>query len=293
MPRDAATPVASAPVEATYAALPMSAVPAGPLGDEIRFGHALLVKTNQLLPEYATSSLACASCHLDEGRKLGAAALLGVYQRFPKYMERTGAVITLQDRINYCFTRSLAGNRLPADSKEMTAIIAYLAFLSEGAPARGKIAGADMPVLTGYSGDATRGEQLYTAKTCIACHGPDGGGVPTVYPALWGAGAYSVGASMAREERAASFIYQFMPQTTPGTLTIQEAFDLSAFINSRPRPDSPGKENDWPKGGAPADVPYATSGHEAYKPPAVLPRKTRERAVVPPPSSVLGAQATR
>ena len=30
-----------------------------------------------------------------------------------------------------------------------------------------------------------------------------------------------------------------MPQTQPGTLTAQEAFDLAAFINSHPRPDTP------------------------------------------------------
>ena len=54
-----------------------------------------------------------------------------------------------------------------------------------------------------------------------------------------------------------------MPQTAPGSLTAQEAFDLSAFINAQPRPDSPGKEDDWPMGGAPADVPYDTKGHEA------------------------------
>ena len=62
---------------------------------------------------------------------------------------------------------------------------------------------------------------------------------------------------MTREERAASFIHQFMPKTAPGTLTEQQAFDLSAYINSHPRPLSPGQELDWPRGGAPADVPYA------------------------------------
>lgn len=271
-----------------YTAPPVSAIPEGPLGDEIKYGRELFLKTNQLLPEYATGSLTCANCHLDEGRQLGAAALVGVYYRFPKYMERTGAVITLHDRVNYCFTRSLAGNRLPLESREMTALIAYLAFLSDGAPAHGKVPGVDIPILKGFDGDATRGEKLYTDKGCVACHGAEGAGVPNVYPALWGEGSYSIGASMAREERAASFIKQFMPKTSPGTLTEQEAFDLSAFINRHPRPDSPSKENDWPNGGVMYDVPYETKGHTAFKPPAsLITRKTPERSVVPKPPSVV------
>jgi thiosulfate dehydrogenase len=273
---------------AAWEAPPITAAPEGPLGDAIRRGLELFTQTNKLLPAYATGNMACSSCHLKEGRQLGAAALVGVAGRFPKYMERTGAVITLQDRVNYCFTRSLAGNRLPVDSKEMTELIAYLGFLSDGAPPHGKVPGVDIPVLKGFTGDKARGEKLYTEKGCVACHQAEGGGVVGAFPALWGPGAYSVGASMTREERAASFIQQFMPQTAPGSLSPQEAFDLSAFINSHPRPDSPGKEKDWPNGGAPYDVPYATQGHEAYNPAPVLARNTPDRAVVPPPVSVLG-----
>ena len=275
------------PLAAAWEAPPIEAVPDGPIGDAVKSGRELFLKTNVLLPDYAPGNLTCGNCHLKEGRQLGAAALVGVADRFPKYMDRTGAVITLQDRVNYCFTRSLAGNRLPVDSKEMTEIIAYLSFLSEGAPAHGKVDGVDIPKREG-AGDATRGEKLYTDKGCITCHQAEGGGVRGAFPALWGPDSYSIGASMAREERAASFIQQFMPQTAPGSLTLAEAFDLSAYINSHGRPDSPMKEKDWPTGGAPADVPYDTAGHAAFKPPPVLERKSHETAVVPPPASVVG-----
>jgi thiosulfate dehydrogenase len=88
--------------------------------------------------------------------------------------------------------------------------------------------------------------------------------------------SYSIGASMARVERAASFIQHNMPQTAPGSLTAQNAFDLAAYIDSHPRPDSPQKEFDWPLGGAPKDVPYATKGHTAFNPPPrLLARPTR------------------
>jgi thiosulfate dehydrogenase len=92
---------------------------------------------------------------------------------------------------------------------------------------------------------------------------------------------------MAREERAASFIWHNMPQTAPGTLTPQQSFDLAAFINSHPRPDSPGKERDWPTGGAPADVPYNTSGHTAHRPPAsTFSRTNPQGTLVPNPAPI-------
>jgi thiosulfate dehydrogenase len=89
---------------------------------------------------------------------------------------------------------------------------------------------------------------------------------------------------MSRVERAASFIFHNMPQTAPGTLSAQEAFDLAAYINGKPRPDSPAKELDWPSGGNPADVPYdLRSGHRGFNPPSLLPRATPRDAVVPVP----------
>jgi thiosulfate dehydrogenase len=98
---------------------------------------------------------------------------------------------------------------------------------------------------------------------------------------------------MAREERAATFIRHFMPQNKRGSLTDQQAYDLSAYVNSHPRPDSPGKENDWPLGGAPADVPYNTTGHTAFKPPhELLPRKSTAGSIVDPPQPVASGGKT-
>ena len=256
------------------------------LGAAVRRGLALLRHTKDSLPDYATSSLNCTSCHLEDGLRLEAAPLTGAAARFPKYMERTGAVIPLADRVNYCFTRSVAGNRLPVESREMQDILAYITYISKGVPIGTKIAGTrgilDAPDT--LAGDRSRGETLFAQK-CSACHGPEGQG-QGIYPALWGPKSYSIGASMARLERAASFIQHNMPFGMGGTLTWQEAFDIAAFVNSHPRPDSPGKEQDWPAGGAPADVPYDTKGHQAFNPPPVLPRATPAGAVVPKPAGV-------
>lgn len=263
-----------------------STIPDDELGKSIRRGLALIRNTTDSLPSYAPGNIQCASCHLDGGRTRNAASLAGVYARFPKYMDRTGAVIPLEDRVNYCFTRSLAGTRLPPDSREMQDIMAYLAFISSGVPVGSRVMGEGMPKMPPLRGDSARGAALF-ATACVACHGVQGAGNRPLIPALWGPDSYSIGASMAREERAATFIRHFMPKSSPGSLTDQQAFDLAAYINSQPRPDSPGKEKDWPLGGAAADVPYNTAGHVAYRPPQrLLPRKNVAGSIVEPPRSV-------
>lgn len=270
--------------EANWKAPREADIPADSLGASIRRGLYLLRNTPESLPDFATSGLRCTNCHQDDGIKLSAGSLTGSHARFPAYMSRTGAVISLADRVNYCFTRSLGGNMLPVGSREMTDLLAYLAFISRDVPHGVYLSTAGMPKMPEMlDGDAANGERLFVEKTCVTCHGADGNGVGPL-PPLWGPRSYSIGASMSRIERAASFIYHNMPQTAPGTLTAQEAFDLAAYVNGKPRPDSPAKELDWPVGGNPPDVPYdLRSGHRAFRPPPLLPRANPQRTVVPVP----------
>jgi thiosulfate dehydrogenase len=268
---------------------PESEIPTDSLGASIRRGLALIMHTPDSLPAYAPGRLSCTNCHLQAGRNVDAAPLAGAHARFPKYMDRTGAVIGLADRVNYCFTRSLAGNRLPTDSREMEDILAYIAWLSSGVPVGEgkKLAGAEgLPAFDAkIVGDRSRGVTVFTAK-CAACHGLDGQGNPAIppgIPPLWGAKSFSVGASMARKGKAASFIWNNMPYMQGRTLTTQEAADVAAYVTSQPRIDSPGKEQDWPAGGTPSDVPYATQGHVAFEPPPLLARTNPRGAVVPRP----------
>jgi thiosulfate dehydrogenase len=251
------------------------------LSGAIRRGHALIVATAESLPRFVGGNLNCTSCHLDDGRRGTAAPLTGTYARYPKYIERTGAVVSMEDRVNYCMTRSLAGSRLPNDSREMQDMLAYLAFLSRGVPMGSHLAQEGMPLMPKDVGDSARGAAVYQT-TCARCHGADGGGMVKV-PALWGPKSYSVGASMARQERAASFVRHNMPFDKPGTLTDREAWDVAAYITSKPRPDMPNKAHDWPLGGAPADVPYDTKGHRAFRPPPLLPRANATNGSVPAP----------
>lgn len=259
----------------------IAALPNDSLSSAIRRGLALVTATAESLPAFVGSNLNCTSCHLDEGRRGTSAPLTGVFARYPRYIDRTGAVVSMQDRINYCMTRSLAGTILPNESREMQDMLAYLAFLSRGVPIGAHLSVEGMPAMPKDNGDTARGAAVYRGA-CARCHGDEGGGMAKV-PALWGAKSYSVGASMARQERAASFIRHNMPFDKPGTLTDREAYDVAAYITAKPRPDLPHKANDWPFGGAPADVPYDTKGHKAFRPPPLLPRAHAENAFVPMP----------
>ena len=243
---------------------PSGRLPDGPLGASIRRGQALLLHTRDSLPRFAPSKLRCVSCHLDTAQRLNAIPLVGVHARFPRYIDRAGSVVTLEDRVNFCFTRSLAGRAIPTDGRDMHDIVAYLAFISTGIPVYGHVPGEGLAAMPRLVGDTTRGAHLF-ATTCVVCHGATGGGA--VAPPLWGAHSFSMGASTAREERMASFVRHNMPFDRPGTLTDQQAYDVAAYVVSHGRPDFPGKEHDWPHGDAPYDVPYNTAGHRAYRPP--------------------------
>lgn len=287
-PRRAAASGASAFDPAAWRPPADSEIPADSLGASIRRGLALVMHTTDSLPAYAPGSINCSNCHLNAGRSPDAAPLTGSHARFPKYLERTGAVIGLADRVNYCFTRSLAGNRLPVESREMQDILAYIAWLSRGVPVGGgeSLPGASgLPSMPTATGDRARGADVY-AKWCAACHqltGEGNRGLHPPVPALWGPKSFSVGASMTRQSKAASFIWHNMPFGAGKTLTPQQAYDVAAYISAQARPDSPGKENDWPSGGAPADVPYATAGRVAYQPPPLLRRSSPATTLVPPP----------
>jgi thiosulfate dehydrogenase len=272
-------------------------IPQGPLGASVRRGLALVRDTPDSLPAYAPGRIACTNCHLDGGRAAGTAPMAGAFARYPKHMARNGAVVGLADRVNYCFTRSLAGRPLPHGSREMEDILAYLAFLSRGVPVGEgqRLAGADgQPAIPGgealakaLPGDSARGAAVYAAQ-CASCHGTDGAGQRYAnggtVPALWGPRSYAVGASMARQERAAAFIWHNMPLGRGRSLTPEQAYDVAAYVNAQPRPDSPGKADDWPAGGAPKDVPYAlASGHAGFRAPPLLPRAQGNAALVPVP----------
>jgi thiosulfate dehydrogenase len=236
-------------------------MPPGPSGDAIRLGKNLVVDTQHTARPYVGNGLNCASCHEDAGTKRGALPLTGLAAQFPAYSPRTGRTITLEDRINGCFERSMNGRALPDGSAEMTALVAYVGWLSRDTPRGGELPGRSLPRLDmrGLKPDPARGKILYASK-CALCHGPQGAGIyddgNVLIPAVWGDKSFNIGAGMARLSNAAAFVKANMPQNAPGSLTTQEAIDIAAYFIAQPRPDFALKGGDWPHGGKPADARY-------------------------------------
>ncbi|MDN0075124.1 c-type cytochrome [Crenobacter sp. SG2303] len=234
-------------------------LPKGPVGDAIKYGRALLSNTRRMLPNNVGNGLNCSSCHLSGGTVAYASPWVGLTGVFPEYRSRNGKLISLQERINDCFQRSMNGKPLAFDSTEMNAIMAYMKWLSTGVPTGTSVTGRGFEKIdASLNPDHARGAALY-ASQCAACHGSVGQGTTNpqggyVFPPVWGPDSFNVGAGMARLYTAAAFIKHNMPLGRGGSLSAQEAVDLAWYVTQQPRPDYPARIHDWPKGGRPKDA---------------------------------------
>ncbi|HEY3286092.1 MAG TPA: c-type cytochrome [Gemmatimonadaceae bacterium] len=234
-----------------------------PLSRSIRRGLALVRAARDSLPGHVGSQLRCVSCHLEDGRRAYAMSWVGVYGRFPQYRSRSGRVAGLEERINDCFSRSLNGRPLPLDGDDLRDITSYLSWLSRGTPSGARLRGSGIDSLAPLVPDTARGALVY-AQHCVRCHAADGGGMlgrglANAGPPLWGPGSFNIGSGMARVRVMAAFVHRQMPFDQRGTLTPPDAFAVAAYVVSKPRPDFPGKELDWPNGDPPVDVAYRTT----------------------------------
>jgi thiosulfate dehydrogenase len=197
---------------------------------------------------FAGNDLACQSCHLNAGLQPFAAPFVSTFATFPMMVD--DQVLTLTERINGCMTRSMNGKDLPAESREIEALIAYFKFVGKGTPEGVRIAGMGLkPIVPPTEPpDARRGEVIY-AKHCAACHKEDGQGQPKPSPGvgysippLWGDGSFNAGAGMAKTAYAASYIRDNMPfgiDYRAPVLTVQQAWDVAAYMISKPHPPAP------------------------------------------------------
>lgn len=202
----------------------------------IQRGHALTARTYELLPKYVGDRLHCGSCHLDNGRNPSSSWWVGMFA--------PGKYDTDQkfyDRINQCMQRSMNGSPLPTDGPEMAAFRAYFIWLDQQAEAQKLPAyPTGMPKVQALPGDRERGKALFTQR-CAACHGTNGEGRygSRVYyrPALWGPNSFNNLAGLgAKPEKMAGFLKHNMPFGSGGSLSLQEAWDLTAFLVAQPRP---------------------------------------------------------
>ena len=242
------SPAQSAPPPPIWTVPEVGALPDDAHGRLVRRGRDLVTATYAHIgPEvadpakrFAGNNLACGNCHLNAGSKMLGIPLFGLLGQFPQYSARSGAEISLEQRLNSCMVRSMNGRPLPEDAPEMQGLVAYIAFLSTGVPPGQTLPGLGvgrMPELD-RAADPVRGRQLY-GSNCAGCHAPDGRGVrrslPTtdlgyMMPPLWGGDSFNDGAGMARLITAANFIHFNMPH---GADYFESAAHAGAILGHR------------------------------------------------------------
>ena len=254
------TLAAPAQAPSTPMAVPAeSTIAAGPKGVAIREGKLLLTETHKRLPNNVGNKLNCTSCHLAGGTTARASPWVGIWGVFPEYRARSGKVISLQERVNDCFERSMNGKAIAYNSVEMNNILAYMQWLSTGVPTGTSAKGRGFgPVDQTLKANGAHGSAVYAAK-CASCHGVTGGGIKQadgsyLFPPVWGKDSFNDGAGMARTLTAAAFVKHNMPLGQGGSLSNQDAIDVAEFFTHQPRPVYRHKEKDWPNGGKPKDA---------------------------------------
>lgn len=231
------------------------------------YGDRLIAHTTEYLGRFINSQLACAACHLKAGQEPGSLSLTEAIGHYPRNSPRTGGRETIEDRINVCVMRNENGRALPVDSPEMKAMVAWLRFIAAEYDATG--ASEREPHAPPAFKTPNRAANLDAGKDvfdrrCASCHGENGAGLPAstkpldgyVFPPLWGANSFNDGAGMHRVLTAAAFIKAKMP-AGKADLTDDEAFDVAAYINAKPRPEMANLDRDYPdRTLKPIDTPY-------------------------------------
>jgi thiosulfate dehydrogenase len=243
-----------------------------PLSDEIKRGFRLFTNTPNEAPRLAPGGMSCSNCHMNGGQREKSLPLVGVPGMFPEYNRRAGRLFSLGDRITDCFLRSenatggaLHPDELPTPtSSEVLAISAYLTWLSRGAEMgknpswRGQNAIPAKSLMPVGKLDARKGETIF-ADRCTTCHGADGQGVQIgdkKAGPLWGPNSWNDGAGAARVYTLAGMIRYSMPYLDPGHMTDEDAQQLAAFIDGKPRPEFPFKDRDYRTDKLPPDSVY-------------------------------------
>jgi thiosulfate dehydrogenase len=255
-------------------AIALNGAGASPVATE-DYGRRLLSQTSELLgpdhPDpamrYSGIRLACGSCHLGIGAQPGTLSLLQAAEKYPRFSGRDGRESDMVARINGCMTRSMNGRELSPDSVEMRAMVAYVASLGDRYDAMGaslrKAVESSAFVTPARAANVDAGGQVFRER-CALCHGSDGLGLLATpqrakgytFPPLWGPDSFNNGAGMHRVLTAARFIKARMP-LGKADLTDDQAFDVAAYINSKPRPQMANLERDYPdRTTKPVDTPY-------------------------------------
>jgi thiosulfate dehydrogenase len=223
------------PVAKPWRAPLHSTIPLGHAGDTIRRGELIFNETALYATDHTSSKISCANCHLQGGIQKYASPMVGLPALFPMYNARAGHIISLKDRVQECFVRSENGRPLDYNGPEMTALVDYINWLSQPSKSGATYTGRGLIDLPDLTPNPVNGAAIY-ATQCAGCHGENGQGKPKLFPAVWGPDSFNDGAGMHGIRKMAAFVQHNMPQNRMGTLTPQQAYDVSAYIHTQPRP---------------------------------------------------------
>lgn len=231
------------------------------IGTQIKYGKELIVHTARYLGPKGSvlqisNGMNCQNCHLEAGTKPFGNNYGSVASLYPKYRARSGNLESIEKRVNDCIERSLNGQAIDSLSKEMRAIVAYIMWIGKDVPIGEKAKGSGLIDITYLprQADSVKGKILYKS-TCSSCHGENGegvkrfNGVDYVYPPVWGANSFNVGAGLYRISNFSKYIRSNMPLGATyknPTLTEEDAWDIAAYVVSLPRPEKLFL-TDWPK----------------------------------------------
>ena len=235
-------------------------IPRTAAGRQIRYGRALVAHTAAYLGPrgrvaHLTNGMNCQNCHLQAGTQGFANNYLAVAATYPKRRARSGQVEGIAKRVADCMERSLNGRAVPAGSREMRAVVAYIEWVGRGIPKGQQVYGTGFTKLAylDRATDQVVGQAVFAAK-CQRCHGPQGQGQLQAdgheyqYPPLWGPHSYNDGAGLFRIGNLARFVKAAMPLGATfdhPQLTDAQAWDVAAFVNAKPRPHL-ATPHDWP-----------------------------------------------
>lgn len=228
--------------------------------EDIKYGRELIANTSEYLGpngkvKAISNGMNCQNCHIQAGTAPLGNNYGAVAATYPKMRARSGTEEDIEKRINDCFERSLNGEPLERNSKEMIAIKAYINWVGKDVPKGETPVGSgiyEVPLLD-RAADPIKGKLVYDNQ-CASCHQADGKGMSKpdgkgyIYPPLWGENSYNHGAGLYRLSRFAGYVKANMPLGATfenPMLTDEEAWDVAAYVNSMERPTKD-LSKDWP-----------------------------------------------
>lgn len=228
--------------------------------DLVMYGRDLIQNTSKYFGpkgniSSTTNGMNCQNCHLNAGTTVFGNNYGSVASLYPKMRARSGSLETIPKRINDCFERSLNGLPLDTNSREMSAIVAYMQFLGENVGKGNKAKGSGLKKLEflNRAVDVQKGNDVYISK-CASCHMANGEGLLAeeathyIYPPLWGKHSYNDAAGLYRITNFAMYVKYNMPLGSTHDapqLSDEEAWDVAGYINAQPRPHK-NVPKDWP-----------------------------------------------